>query len=163
MLDGAGEGALVEQTDDDLFAKDGGQYGNTEIHFLAGDTDAETTVLREAALGDIEAGENLNARGDRELEGFGRRTGLDKVAVHAVAELERFLERLDVNVRRFFLERLHEDKVDDFDDRGVLALVGEPVEIDVLALLLQLPQCRRFLRRRPSSSGPSRRPRCSRR
>ncbi len=135
VLDGAGERALVEQTDDDLLPMDRGQNGDTQIDFLAGDADAEAPVLREAALGDIQAGENLDAGGDRQLERLGRRTRLDQRAIDAVAQLERLLEGLDVNIGSLFLERLHEDEVDDLDDGRVLALVRQPVQVDLLALL----------------------------
>ena len=132
--DRAGERALVEQTDDDFLAVDGREERNTKIDFLAGDADAETSVLRKAALGDVEAREDFDARGDGELERLRRGAGLDEVAVHAVAELECFFKRFDVNVGRLFLERLHEDEVHDFDNGCVLALVREFVEVDVLAL-----------------------------
>ena len=129
-----GERAFVEETDNDLLAVDGRQDGDTQIDFLAGDADAEAAVLRQAALGDVEAGENLDARGDRQLQRLRRRAGLDEVAIDAVAELELLLEGLDVNIRRLLLERLDEDQVDDLDDRRVLALHRQAVEIDLLAL-----------------------------
>ena len=133
-VDAAGERAFIENTNDDLFAVDRGQERDTKIDFLAGDADAEAAVLRQAALGDVEAGENLDARGDRQLQRLGRRRGLHEVAVDAVAELDPLLEGLDVNVRRLFLERLHEDEIDDLDDRRVLAFHRQAIEVDVVAL-----------------------------
>ena len=82
------------------------QNRNTKIDFLADHLDPETSVLRHAALGDVEARENLDARSDRELERFRRRLRRDQFAVDAVTQLQRSLERLDVNVRRLFLDRL---------------------------------------------------------
>jgi hypothetical protein len=75
---GAGERAFIEQTMTIFSPWHGREDGDTKIDFLARDADAEASVLREAALGDVEAGENLDTRGDRQLERFGRRAGLDE-------------------------------------------------------------------------------------
>ena len=81
---------------------------------------------------------------------FGGELASMSVAVHAIAEFEHALERLDVNVRRLFLQRLDEDQIHDLHHRRVLGFDREPVEIDLLALLLHLLDARRpSWRRRP--------------
>ena len=134
LVDAAGERRFIENTDDDLFAVRGRQNRDTQIDFFAHHLDAETAVLRNAALGDVEAGENLDARGDRELQRFRRRFRRDQFAIDAITQLQRVLKRLDVNVGRLFLDRLGQDQVDDLDDRRVFAVVRQPIEIDLFAL-----------------------------
>ena len=98
-IDRRGERAFVEQTDDDFFAIDRGQNRDTQIDFLARHADAKAAVLRQAALGDVEAGEDFDARGDGHLEGLRRRAGLDERTVHAVAEPELLFERFKLRYR----------------------------------------------------------------
>ena len=68
------------------------QNRDTQIDLLAHHLDAETSILRHAALRDVETGENLDARRDRELERFWRRLRRDQFAVDAVAQFQRPLE-----------------------------------------------------------------------
>ena len=168
-VDGTGERTLVEDTDDDLLAVDGRQERDTQIDFLARHADAEAAVLRDAAFSDVQTGEDLDARGDGELQALGRTAGLDEIAVEPVAQAHAFLGGLDVDVARAVLQGLDEDQIDDADHRAVLAVSGEAVEVDFLALLaLDLDGVAgRPSRRRPSRpfSSPRRWPRsrCGRR
>ena len=45
------------------------------------------------------------------------------------------MKRLDVNVRRLFLDRLGENQIDNLDDRRVFAVVRQTVEIDLFAFV----------------------------
>ncbi len=94
---------------------------------------------------------------------FGGELASIERAVHAVAQLELLLERLDVNVRRLLLERLDEDQIHDLDDRRVLAFHRQPIEVDLLALLLHLLDLGRFLRGVLAAPDPSASWRCRRR
>ena len=85
----AGQRRLVENTNDDLLAVSRRQNRNTKIDFLAHHLDAETSVLRHAPLGDIQARENLDARSDRQLQRLRRRFRRDQFAVDAVTQLQR--------------------------------------------------------------------------
>ena len=69
-IDGGGEGAFIEEADDNFLPINCGQDGDTEVDFLSRDTNAKATILGEAALGDIETGEDFNSGDDGELEGF---------------------------------------------------------------------------------------------
>ena len=69
-IDGGGEGAFIEKADDNFLTINRGKDGDTEIHFLSGDTNAKATVLGKAALGDIETGEDFNSGDNGELECF---------------------------------------------------------------------------------------------
>ena len=73
LVDRAGKRALVQNTNDDFFSMRRGQNRDTKIDFLAHDFDAETSVLRDASLGDVQAGQNFDARGNRQLQRLGRR------------------------------------------------------------------------------------------
>jgi hypothetical protein len=76
------EARLVEDTDNDFSPWTVGR-GNTQIDFLARDTNA-ATVLK-SAFCDIQTGENLDARKRWAAAAPWRRTRLDQIAIHAVA------------------------------------------------------------------------------
>ena len=97
----------------------------------------------------VETGENLDARRDRELQRFRRRLRRDQVAINAVAQFQRPIKRLNVNIRSFFLDRLGEDQFYDLDHGRVLAVGRETIRVDVFAFLrlhLDIAGCR-FLER----------------
>ena len=97
---------------------DGGQAGDTEVDLAAGDGEGDAAILRHAALGDIEVGEDLDTRDDGERHAERRRVHLVERAVHAVADLEVLLEGLDVNIGGAVGDGLVEDEVDEADDGG---------------------------------------------
>ena len=55
----------IEQTDRDALAVDAGRGRDAHVDVLAGDLAADAAVLRQALLGDVEAGHDLDARQDR--------------------------------------------------------------------------------------------------
>ena len=54
-------GGAIEQAHDDAFAVERGQRGDAEIDFAAEDLDLDAAVLRQAALGDVQLGHQLQA------------------------------------------------------------------------------------------------------
>ena len=74
VIDAAAESALIEETNNYFLAVNCGQHADTQIHLLAGNTDAETSVLRKTAFGDVQTGENFDTRCNGELESLGRRS-----------------------------------------------------------------------------------------
>ena len=95
---------LVEETQHDLLAEERRQDGDAEVHLAAPpDLQLDAAVLGQAALGDVELRHDLDARGDRVLELHRRLHDLVEHAVDAVADAERLLVGLDVDVRRVFL------------------------------------------------------------
>src|SRR5437867_2651656 len=110
LVDAAGKRAFIQETDDDFFPVDCWQERNTKVDFLAGNTNPETTILRQPALGNIETSEDFDARSDRKLERFRRRACFDQIAIHSVAQLKHLFEWLDMNVRRFFFQCLNENQ-----------------------------------------------------
>ena len=120
---------LVEETHDDLLAEERGQGRDAEVHLLTlADLQLDAAVLGEAALGDIQLGHDLEARGDGVFEFQRRLHHLVEQAVDAVAHTHRLLVRLDVDVRRAALHGVHEDEVHQLDDgrlfRRALQIVG---------------------------------------
>ena len=96
----------VEQAHDDAFAVERGQRGNAQIDFAAQRLDLDAAVLRQAALGDVQLGHQLQARDDGGLQLARRRLLIEQHAVHAEADAEFLFERLDVNVAGALLDGL---------------------------------------------------------
>ncbi len=115
----------VEHAQHDALAVLGRQRGDAQVHRAVGDVALDAAVLRQAALGDVEVRHDLHARDDRQREVPRRRGHLVERAVHAVADFELVLERLEMDVARPVLDRLIEDQVDETDDRRGVGLVGD--------------------------------------
>ena len=93
--------------------------GNTEIDGAALIARLETSVLRNAAFGNIEFRHDLDARKNRRVMFLGdRRHGFGQRAVDAVLHTDFGVARLDVDVARSPLERRKDDRVDQPDDRA---------------------------------------------
>ena len=123
---------FVQQAQHDLFAVHGGHDGDAQVVVLAADADAHAPVLRQAAFGDVQAAHDLEARDQRQLHLLGRRRRVHQHAVDAVAQPQRLLERLDVDVAGAVFDGLDQDEVGQLDDRGFLAGGGQLVEVDLL-------------------------------
>ena len=101
----------------------------------------ETAVLRNAALGNVQFGHDLDARNDGGMMLFAdRRHGFGQHAVDAVLDATPIVAGLDVNVAGPALKRGEDDGVDQPDDRADVALRGQPLDGDaVFVARLHLP------------------------
>ena len=115
-------GAPVKDTEHDALPELGRERRDAEVDRLAGDLTLDAAVLGNAALGDVQVGKDLDARGDREGEMARRRLHLVKGPVDAVADLEILLEGFEVDVAGLGLDRAVEDQVDVADNRGGVRL-----------------------------------------
>ena len=119
--------ALVEETQRDRLRVDRRDRRDADIEDVLAVAEVDASVLREAALGDVEARHDLQARDDRVLEAgevVGERDR-DEDAVDAVADAQVVLLRLEMDVRRAFGDGLRQHLGDEADDRGVLVgLIG---------------------------------------
>jgi hypothetical protein len=110
--------------------------GHAEVHLAAPPhLQLDTAVLGKPALGDVELGHDLDARGDGVLELERRLHHLVEHAIDAVARAEVLLVGLDVDVRRIPLDGVGQDEVHELDDRRVLGLLGELADVDVLIVV----------------------------
>ena len=96
----------------------GRQTAHTEVDGLACDGEGDTSVLRNAAFGDVEVRQDLDTRDDGRGHLHVRSLHFVKRAVDAVANLEVMFERLDVNIGRTVDDALVQDEVDEADDGG---------------------------------------------
>ncbi len=106
-----GDGGAVQHAHHDAFAAHGGQDRDAQVDLAAADGELDAAVLREAPLGDVEVGHDLDARGDGEREVLWRGDHLVEHAVDAVADLELVLERLEVDVGGLVLDGLQQHEV----------------------------------------------------
>ena len=100
----------------------------------------DAAVLRDPALGDVEVGEDLHARGDRRDRGLGDDRRVAQHAVDAVADAHVAVLRLEVDVGDAAVDRLGDEAVHELDDRGVLARGAEVDRPFLLADVVQRPR-----------------------
>ncbi len=133
---------LVEQAHRHGLALDRRQRGDADVEQPAGGGGAQrdAAVLRLAPLGDVELREHLQTGGHAGGELL--RDPLRDVqhAVDAVADDQRVLLRLEVDVAGPVLGRLEDDRVDEPDERRVGdAVVG----LEVVLVVVERRRCRR--------------------
>src|SRR5205823_11990395 len=129
---------------DDLLAVHRRQGGHAEVDGLAADHTRHASVLRNAALGDVEVGHDLQAGDQPRLDVLRRPHHLVEHAVDAVADPDVDLGGLDVDVGGPVGNRLADQEVDELDDRRVLGDLLDPGEV-VLGLHLAGGQGRNVL------------------
>ena len=99
-------------------------------------------VLRQAPLGDVEAGENLDARDQRLRRNAGRRRHRAQQAVDAHAHHEPGAERLDVDVAGAQLDRALQQVVERAHHRRAAGEIAQALDV-VVGLLARRPRPRR--------------------
>ena len=116
---------LVQEPQGNAFALDGGHRGDADVDRRAFELQVDPSVLRHAALGNVEPGHDLQTGDHRALQRLDvfRHGDLDQAAVDPVADPQIRAERLDVDVRRALVERFADDLVDEFDDAGLFVVV----------------------------------------
>ena len=135
-------GGAVQQAHDDALAVQRGQGGDAQIHFAAHHLDLDTPVLRQAALGDVELGHQLEARNDGGLQLARRRFLVEQHPIHPEAHAEFLLERLDVNVARALFEGIRDHGVHQADDRRFAGHIAQVFQVGHGLLVFALAQQR---------------------
>src|SRR5690606_17855400 len=107
------------KTHDHALAARGGDGAHADVDDLAGDLLGDAAVLREALLGDVEAGFDLHAADDGGEEAAVRLLPLHELAVDAVAHDDLVADGLDVDVGRALPDRRVEEVVHPPDDGGL--------------------------------------------
>ena len=113
---------LVQETHHDAFAEEHRDDAHADVHLPAADLELDAAVLRDAAFGDVEVREDLDAADDRGLEPvhLRRHGGFLQHAVDPVADRDLVLVGFDVDVRGPLADRLDDDLVDELDDARLL-------------------------------------------
>ncbi len=100
---------------------------------------AETAVLRDAALGDIQLAHHLDARNDGGVPVLGDgRHGVVQHAVDAVLDGHFLIARLDVDIAGAPLQRVEDGGVHQLDHRRDVAVGGQLVDGERFVLVLFL-------------------------
>ncbi len=119
----------VEQTHHHTLAVCGRHGRYAQIEFLALHPHHDPTVLRQAALGNVELGHDLDAA-DHGGGQIGRRAfGLLQHAIDPVAHLQPVLERFDVNVGGARLDRPLDDQIDQPDHRRFRGQITQVLDV----------------------------------
>ena len=127
---------LVQKTDDHAFAVHGRHGRDTQIQLLALHLKLDAAVLRQAALGNVELGHDLDARNDRGGRSDRRRFHLLEYAIDPEAHLQDLLEGFDVDVGGPHLHGALHDQIDHADDRGLGGQVLEMLDIGLVDIVV---------------------------
>ena len=111
---------LGEQSQHDGLAERARHGGDADVHVVTGNALADPAVLGQTAFGDVDAGDELDARCHRResLDGLGQPGVQDAVDAHAHRELLH--SRFNVDVGRFEVHGLRQQVADQGDDRCFL-------------------------------------------
>ena len=126
---------LVENTDDEFFAVDGGQTRNTEIEFFAADDEVDTTVLWLTTLGNIHSRHDFQTGADCRVRLYGKLCALLQRTVDTVTYADDLFKRFDMNVAGAVRNRFFNDRVDQ-PDGGIVDYVLFFKRYDLLNLAL---------------------------
>ena len=102
---------------------------DAEVGFRLADARARASVLRQAALGDVQAGEDFHARHDRARHAAGQHLVQAEHAVDAQAHAHAVARRLDVDVGRREVDRRLEHRVDRVHDRRAAREILQALEV----------------------------------
>ena len=129
---------LVQQAQDYFFAEQGGQHRNPEVHgFVFADLHLDAAVLGQAPFGDVQLGHDLHPGSDGVFQLHRRLHYLVEHAVNAVADPEHLFVGLQVDVAGALADGIHEDVVDQADDRGVFGFLFQLGNVQILFFLDQ--------------------------
>ena len=107
-----------------------GKDADAHVDRVAADVQLDAAVLRQAALGDVEVGHDLDAAGDGRGQVARRRHHFVEHAVAAVAHLVFVFERLEVDVAGLVLDGQQQHHVDELADRGGVGHFHHGLEVD---------------------------------
>ena len=119
----------IQDAQDHRLAVHGGHRGDAQVDVLAAHRELDAAILGQAALGDVEARHDLDARDDRGAQLQGRRFDLAQHAVDAIAYAQVLFERLDVDVRGPRLDRPRDQPVDDPHHRRLARQIAQPLDV----------------------------------
>src|SRR5262249_39964073 len=98
--------AIIQNTQHALFAVGAGERAHAQVNLPAVNHRADSAVLRQAALGDVEVGHDLQSRDDRSVHRVRRVHRLEEHAVNAVTHLQSLFLGLNVNIAGALLNRV---------------------------------------------------------
>ena len=122
-------GALVQDADDQALAVHRGCGGDAQVDAAAEQGQPGAAVLRQAALGDVELGQDLDARDHRGRQPRRRCAGLAQPAVDAVAHAQMVARGLDVDVRGVQAQGVGEQLVDQPHHRCLLGGADQVLDV----------------------------------
>jgi len=115
-------GRFVEDTHDDLLAVEAGKTRDTHVVVLVAVSERNTTVLGDAPFGDVHFRHDLATGDNRGLQEFGDRHDFAKNTVDPEPDPQVTSVWLDVDVGCTRVDRLHQDGVDQSDNRGLVGI-----------------------------------------
>ena len=163
------QGVLVQDSHHRLLAEDGRQGGDAQVDLAGPVAQLDAAVLGQAALGDVERGHDLHARGQGRLQALGRGHDLVQHAVDPEAHADDLLAGLDVDVRGPAPDGVGEHHVDQPHHRRLVGRLQELEHVGLRPGLLFRPPrrprrcrgCARHRSRSLASAPPSASPRRS--
>src|ERR1051325_5161521 len=124
---------FVEKSQDDALPAERWDRRNANVDLSILQSQTNASVLRDASLGDVEVGHDLDAANDRRRKVRRRRRCFLKNSIDAVPHTEAVLITLEVDVRRPCIERLDEQQIDQSNDRRLVRQMQQIVEWNLVA------------------------------
>jgi hypothetical protein len=145
---------LVEDTQHDALAGPAGQGRDTDVEQLAAEGETDAAILRQPALGDVEARHHLDAADHDGRDVRRHAQSLPQHAVDAHADDQAGLIRLDMDIGDALARGLRDDAVDQADGRRIVGAVeqvvgGRQVGRQHVELVAEPERSRRHRRRLP--------------
>ena len=131
------EVALVENPQHHFLAEQRRQHAHAEVDDLLTNLELDAPVLRDTALSNIERRHDLEARNQRRAHFQWRLHDFSQGTVNAIADTQLSLETLEVDVGSSLVYRIHEDGINELDDRRFINLRRQHARILHLLLRIQ--------------------------
>ena len=103
--------------------------GDAQVDPAVVEVDAGATILGQASLGDVELGQDLDARDDGGGQPDGRCADLAQPAVDPIADAKMVAIGLDMDVGGLHAERVGQELAHQPHDRRLLGAVDQPLDI----------------------------------
>ena len=116
---------VLQQAKDGRLAERGRHGGDADVSVKISDSNSASTILRQAPLGDVERGQNFDARDNGARQLGGKRAHRRQNAVNPNAHPDAVADRLQMDVRRAAFERELDDLVDCTHDRRAAGKIAQ--------------------------------------
>ena len=123
---------FVQNPNHHFFAEMRQERGDAQINLALKKIDADAPVLRLAMFGNIQPGDDLNARNQGQLQPFRNANPFAQQAVNAIPDVQMLGGRLEMNIAGAFFDAVGDNHVRQADDLAAFADFADFADINGL-------------------------------